>query len=76
MTLDELLAAIVALPTLRASEIDGEESDGTPRHYRARPYVSRTKLERLLREHWPRGVSVRLGEPNGGKTLPPPGGEG
>lgn len=58
MTLDDLLAAVAALPTLRASEIDGEESDGTPRHYRDRPYVSRTKLERLLREHWSHGVAA------------------
>lgn len=64
MTLDQLLAAIAALPTVRASEIDGEESDGTPRHWRNRPFVSRTALERLLREHWPHGVTVpRAPEP-------------
>lgn len=43
-----LRAAILALPVLRADEIDGEESDGTPRHWRNRPYVSLTKLMRLL----------------------------
>lgn len=45
-----LLAAVRDLPSVNASEIDGEESDGTPRHYRNRRFVSLTKLERLLRE--------------------------
>lgn len=48
--LDWLISDIRKLPTIRASEIDGEESDGTPRHWRNRPFVSLTQLERLLRE--------------------------
>ena len=48
--LEWLIAEINKLPTVSASEIDGEESDGTPRHWRNRPHVSLRKLERLLRE--------------------------
>lgn len=48
--MEALIGAIRDLPFVNASEIDGEESDGTPRHYRNRRYVSLTKLERLLRE--------------------------
>lgn len=47
---DGLLAALRDLPFVNASEIDGEESDGTPRYYRSRRFVSLTKLDRLLRE--------------------------
>jgi hypothetical protein len=36
------------LPTVKAREIDGEESDGTPISWRDRPFVSLTRLERLL----------------------------
>ena len=42
------LEEVRALPKVTAPEIDGEESDGTPRYWRNRPYVSLTKLERLL----------------------------
>ncbi|KZK32042.1 hypothetical protein A4F85_04840 [Delftia sp. GW456-R20] len=45
-----LITAVRSLPTTRATEFDGEESDGTPQRWRNRPFVSRTKLERLLRE--------------------------
>lgn len=45
-----LIAAVRSLPTTRATEFDGEESDGTPQRWRNRPFVSRTQLERLLRE--------------------------
>jgi hypothetical protein len=48
--LNALIADVRALPTLRASEIDGEESDGTPKHWRNRPFVSLRKLELLLRD--------------------------
>lgn len=48
--LELLIAEINKLPAVRAAEIDGEESDGTPRHWRDRPHVSLRKLERLLRE--------------------------
>lgn len=48
--LEALLSEVRKLPTVRASEIDGEESDGTPRHWRNRPFVSLRQLERLLRE--------------------------
>ena len=48
--LNALIADVRALPTLRASEIDGEESDGTPKHWRNRPFVSLRKLEALLRD--------------------------
>lgn len=44
-----LLEKIRALPTIKAVEFDGEESDGTPKRWRNRPYVSLTQLERLLR---------------------------
>ncbi len=47
--IDALLEAIRKLPAVRAAEIDGEESDGTPKHWRSRPYISLTQLERLLR---------------------------
>lgn len=50
VNLGGLLDAVRQLPFLNASETDGEEADGTPRHYRNRRYVSLTKLERLLRE--------------------------
>lgn len=46
-----LVEAIHKLPTIKANEIDGEESDGTPRYWRDRPYVSRGKLLSLLEEH-------------------------
>lgn len=45
-----LIAAVRSLPTTRATEFDGEESDGTPQRWRNRPFVSRTQLERLLQE--------------------------
>lgn len=45
----DLMAQIRALPTVKAAEFDGEESDGTPKRWRDRPYVSLTQLERLLR---------------------------
>ena len=45
---DSLLAELRALPVIRGSEIDGEESDGTPRHWRDRPFVSLRKVERLV----------------------------
>lgn len=48
--LNALISDVRALPTLRASEIDGEESDGTPKHWRNRPFVSLRKLELLLRD--------------------------
>lgn len=44
-----LINAVRSLPTTRATEFDGEESDGTPQRWRNRPFVSRTQLERLLR---------------------------
>lgn len=47
--MEGLISAIRELPFVNAPEIDGEESDGTPRHYRNRRHVSLTKLERLLR---------------------------
>jgi len=50
--LDALIEQIRALPTLKAPELDGEESDGTPKHWRSRPFVSLTKLERILRAHF------------------------
>lgn len=40
-----------SLPTIKAPEIDGEESDGTPRYWRSRPYVSLKALERLIAAH-------------------------
>jgi hypothetical protein len=49
LCMEALISSIRELPFVNASEIDGEESDGTPRHYRSRRYVSLTKLERLLR---------------------------
>ena len=49
---DALIEQIRALPTLKAPELDGEESDGTPKHWRSRPFVSLTKLERILRDHF------------------------
>ena len=45
-----LITAVRSLPSTRATEFDGEESDGTPQRWRNRPFVSRTQLERLLRE--------------------------
>lgn len=45
------LEEVRSLPRVNAPEIDGEESDGTPRYWRSRPYVSLTQLERLLRHH-------------------------
>lgn len=48
--LDVLLGMIRKLPTTRAPEFDGEESDGTPRRWRDRPFVSLTQLERTLRD--------------------------
>lgn len=50
----DLIAAIKALPTVKAREFDGEESDGTPRSWRDRPHVSLTFLLRLLAE---RGIT-------------------
>jgi hypothetical protein len=47
---EALMVDIRRLPTVRAVESDGEESDGTPRRWRDRPFVSLTQLERLLRE--------------------------
>lgn len=43
-----LLRAVQTLPMVRANEIDGEESDGTPISWRNRPFVSLKALERLL----------------------------
>jgi hypothetical protein len=55
--IEELLQEVLALPFVNASEIDGEESDGTPRHWRNRRFVSLTKLERLLRARLSSGVA-------------------
>ncbi|WP_313329806.1 hypothetical protein [Comamonas sp.] len=48
--LSMLIAEVRKLPTTSATENDGEESDGTPKVWRNRPFVSLTQLELLLHE--------------------------
>lgn len=47
---ESIIAELQKLPFARIDEIDGEESDGTPRHWRARPFISLRKAERIIRE--------------------------
>jgi hypothetical protein len=44
----EVLRQLRELPTVSHNEIDGEESDGTPRYWRSRPFVSLRKVERIV----------------------------
>jgi hypothetical protein len=67
--MEALIGIIRELPFVNAPEIDGEKSDGTPRYYHSRRYVSLIKLERLLRSA--DGVSV-----SGQHTLSPTGIDG
>lgn len=51
--LGDLLSKVNQLQAVRASEFDGEESDGTPKSWRDRPYVSLRELHVLLRRELP-----------------------
>lgn len=46
----EIIGKLSKLPIYRHNEIDGEESDGTPRYWRERPFVSLRQAERIIRE--------------------------
>src|SRR6516162_8086820 len=45
---DQFQAELGRMNLVRASEIDGEESDGTPKHWRNRPFVSKRQIEALI----------------------------
>ena len=49
LALDRLLAELRKLQVYSHTEIDGEEGDGTPKSWRDRPFVSLTRVERLVR---------------------------
>lgn len=71
--IENLIEAVRRLPCVRSSEIDGEESDGTPRHFRNRAFVSLAQLERLLRS-LPGGhdsANKPAGDPPSSKTDDP-----
>lgn len=50
MTADTIIERLRALPVVKHNEIDGEESDGTPRYWRDRPFVSLRQSERIINE--------------------------